>query len=178
MISCEICNKKFSSSRNLKNHIKKKHGKLNVDVQVPPQKTALKEEPIEHKHPRITSNFSKENNAIRNFWTSQDEVFSNEGEFLFYKKCVDNNDKVTKNHKIKIPWENKSGKIKFYNPEFVHLEEKIIYCFLDFKDYEDNLIFTGIKDWCSSNNFIVLNLKFDKKEKDIFVVGGFKKDVG
>lgn len=98
------------------------------------------------------------NDWVPNPWTGNEES-SSKLECDFLRHCIENNDPITLDHKIRIPWEDATGKLCFYTPNARHLKKKIIYdlsCL--FIGADGILRLAGIKEWCNQNKFIMLTV--------------------
>jgi len=94
---------------------------------------------------------------VPNPFTGREEYVSSEDQLALLLQCARQNDPVTRDHSLRVPWETISGEVKLAVPDFKHLQERII---LDaFSDDVGPRRMSGYRGWCDQHAYVLLALR-------------------
>ena len=109
---------------------------------------------------------------IINPFTGHEEYTESDDELSFLKHCITNNDPVTLEHTVSIPWISSRGAKLSMKTAFNHMNHQLLITFDDFSDPEGDRRLSAIRTWCNVNHFTLLSLK--RQQNEFLVVGGIK----
>lgn len=96
---------------------------------------------------------------VPNPFTGREEYISSDDQLQLLVQCARQNDPVTRDHSIRVPWETFEGEMKLMVPDFKHLRECVMLVLDAFSDDSGPRRLSGYRSWCDQHGYALLALK-------------------
>jgi hypothetical protein len=94
-----------------------------------------------------------------NPFTGQEECIMLDDELALFRQCIRNNDPVTHDTSLRIPWEDSTGSLRFVIPSFRSLKSRVVLLVDDPGSLGYAQRSAGLKRWCVEHSYTLLVLK-------------------
>lgn len=96
---------------------------------------------------------------MTNPFTGEEEYMHSSWEVMFLEKCIQKRYPVTKFHDIKIPYVDADGVDRTYIPDFIALEEKVVFELKGRMTDNDHIKIKALYDWTRENGYEMVLIK-------------------